>query len=202
METNSSSADPFGSYYDPSPPMNLSRPLVVCSFFGFGGSAIAKRIAALGGWPHVDVYEQTAHKLGEHKAVPHIGTENPAWSIAEERVIQRALTRKPCPVIGLSDGHQPTAHIADLIQRQARLVVIKGDWLQAQEALLDEIAAAPERLPEFTERPIPDLHSLQLLYREREALYRQAEITIDAAKLGASVAAQCVVRGLGLEASS
>ncbi len=182
--------------------MNLSRPLVVCSFFGFGGSAIAKRIAALGGWPHVDVYEQTAHKLGEHKAVPHIGTENPAWSIAEERVIQRALTRKPCPVIGLSDGHQPTAHIADLIQRQARLVVIKGDWLQAQEALLDEIAAAPERLPEFTERPIPDLHSLQLLYREREALYRQAEITIDAAKLGASVAAQCVVRGLGLEASS
>ena len=150
----------------------------------------------------MDVYEQTAHKLGEHKAVPHIGTENPAWSIAEERVIQRALTRKPCPVIGLSDGHLPTAHIADLIQRQARLVVIKGDWLQAQEALLDEIAAAPERLPEFAERPIPDLHSLQLLYREREALYRQAEITIDAAKLGASVAAQCVVRGLGLEATS
>ena len=112
--------------------MNLSRPLVVCSFFGFGGSAIAKRIAALGGWPHVDVYEQTAHKLGEHKAVPHIGTENPAWSIAEERVIQRALTRKPCPVIGLSTAS--THHIADLIQRQARLVV-KGDWLQALEAL-------------------------------------------------------------------
>ena len=201
MDTEPASADPFGSYYDPSPPVNLSQPLVVCSFFGVGGSAIAKRIAALGGWPHVDVYEQTAHKLGEHKAVPHLGTENPAWSIAEERVIQRALTRSPCPVIGLSDGHLPTPHIAALIQRQARLVVIKGDWLDAQAALLEEIASTPERLPEFTERPIPDLHSLQLLYRDRATLYRQAEVTIDASKLGPGIAAQYVVRGLGLEAS-
>ena len=119
----------------------------------------------------------------------------------EERVIQRALTRSPCPVIGLSDGHLPTAHIAALIQRQARLVVIKGDWLDAQAALLDEIASTPERLPEFTERPIPDLHSLQLLYRDRATLYRQAEVTIDASKLGPGIAAQYVVRGLGLEAS-
>ena len=197
LSTTSSHTDPFGTYYDPSPQQNLSRPLVVCGFFGCGASRIAKRVAAPGGWPHVDIYEQTAHKLGEHRALSGISIDNPEWSAIEDTQIETSLRNRPCAVIGLTDGYLPGPRLLDLLKRFAHVVNVQCAWLELQQNLLNEIEAEPERLPEFMEHDIPDLHTLQILHRQRKRLYQAAHITIDASTLAPAIAAQRIMAAIG-----
>lgn len=166
--------------------------MIVCGFFGCGGSNVAKRVAALGGWRHTDVYEHTAHMLGEHRAMAGISLENPEWARAEEQVIERALRSHPHGIIGLTDGYLPDERMLSLMQRCADLVTIRLDWLELQERLLQEIETAPERLPEFMEQEIPDLHTLQILYRYRTPLYENSAITVDAHGLTPGIVAHRV----------
>ena len=196
MSIESSQLDPYGSYYDPSPPQNLSRPVAVCGFFGCEGSLVAKRIAALGGWPHIDIYEQTAHKLGEHRAVAGISIENPGWSSVEEDCIERALRTQPHAIVGLTDGFLPPPRTLDLLNRFAHVVHVRWDWLDLQRNLLDELDAEPERFPEFMEHNIPDLHTLQLLHQQREPFYRTADITINATGISQTIAAQRITAAI------
>ena len=169
---------------------------MVCGFFGCSGSLIAKRIAALAGWPHIDIYEQTAHKLGEHRAISGFSIENPEWSSVEEQVIETALRCRPRPVIGLTDGYLPGSRVLDLLKRFAHIIHIRCDWLDLQQTLLAEIEAEPERLPEFMEHDIPDLHTLQILHRQRTHLYDAAHFTLNATKVAPAIAAQRIQSAL------
>ena len=157
---------------------------------------MAKRVAALGGWPHIDIYEQTAHTLGEHRALSGISLENPDWARHEERLIERAIHGQPHAIIGLTDGYLPDDRILDLIRRCTDVVTIELDWLSLQERLLDEIESEPERLPEFIEQEVPDLHTLQILYKQRAALYAQATIPMDAKGCSPSIVAHRVTAAI------
>ena len=157
---------------------------------------MAKRVAALGGWPHIDVYEQTAHRLGEHRAIAGISIENPEWSAIEEYMIEKALRERPNAVIGLADGYLPGPRILDLLQRFADIVTIRCGWLELQQRLIDEIDAAPERLPEFMENEIPDLHTLQILQGQRSQLYASAAFTLDASGLAPGIVAHRVTSAI------
>jgi shikimate kinase len=168
----------------------------VGGFFGAGGSHVAKRIAALNGWPHVDVYEQTAHRLGVHRAMPGTRTEYPDWSDAEEAVIEQALHQTPFAVVGLTDGYLPPDRLIDLIQRCSDLVIVRVDWMTLQERLLDEVESMPERLPEFMDHAIPDLHTLKILHGERNGFYDTAGLTVDAQGLAPAMVAHRVTESI------
>ena len=196
MAGDSSYSTPTDGYYDPWPQCKLDRPIAVCSFFGGGGSSVAKRLAALGGWRHVDVYEETAHRLGQHRAAVGTSMENPDWCDAEERVLESAINRTPAGIIGLTEGCLVDERTIDLLRFRTHLVMVDVDILRLQERLLDENEANPERFPEFTERPIPDLHTLRLLHKERSALYDAAAVRIDATRLSPAVAARRTLKAL------
>ena len=187
---------PYGEYFDPTPSRALDTPVFLCGFFGTGAPHIGKCIAALAGWPYIDIYENTAHRLEQHRALRGVGFENPDWGAAEEDEILRALARRPCSVVGLPDGHLPTAHVIESLCRRARIVVVKRAWLDLQEAAIWAVEQAPERHPEFIEQPIPDLQTLQALYRTRVPLYARAHETVDATNRSPGVVARALVRRL------
>ena len=157
---------------------------------------MAKRIAALNGWPHVDVYEQTAHRLGVHRAMPGTRTENPDWSDAEEAIIEQTLHQTPPVVVGLTDGYLPPTRLIDLIKRCGDLVLVRMDWMTLQEKLLDEVASIPERLPEFMDHEVPDLHTLKILHGKRRQFYDTACLTINAQGLAPAMVAHRVTESL------
>ncbi len=159
---------------------------------------MAKRMAALGGWAHVDVYEETAHRLGQHRATVGTSFENPDWSLAHERVLESALNRRPVCVIGLADGCIVDERTIDLIRIRADLVMVEATPMMVQERVLAEAELQPERFPEFIEQPIPDLHTLELLYRARRPLYDTATVRLDATQLSPAIAAQRALRALGV----
>lgn len=159
---------------------------------------MAKRMAALGGWGHVDVYEETAHRLGEHRATVGTSMENPDWSVAHERVFEAALNRRPVCIIGLADGCMVDPRTIDLIRIRADLVMVEASPLMAQERVLAAAESQPERFPEFIEQPVPDLHTLELLYRERRPLYETATVRLDATHLSPAIAARRALTELGV----
>ena len=187
---------PFGAYYDPNPQHRLDRPLVVCSFFGAGGTAVARRLAALGGWTYVDVYDETAHRLGNHRATSQWNSEHPDWAAAQEAVLTKAIQLQPCSVVGLPDGCTLTPFALNLLRDRSDVLLVDMDWLSLQERLLDEILLYPERHPEFADHPIPDLHTLRLLYTQRAELYRLANLRIDAKDLSVTTMANCALQVL------
>ena len=65
-----------------------------------------------------------------------------------------------------------------------------------QERLLDEVESMPERLPEFMDHAIPDLHTLKILHRERNKFYDTACVTIDAQGLPPAIVAHRVTRSI------
>ena len=188
---------PFGAYYDPNPQHRLDRPLVVCSFFGAGGNAVARRLAALGGWTYIDVYDETAHRLGNHRATSEWNAEHPDWSTTQEAVLARAIQHEPSPVIGLPDGCTLPTFALDLVRDRTDILLVDMDWLVLQERLLDEILLYPEKYPEFAEQPIPDLHTLRVLYAKRADLYRLANLRIDAKDLSVTTMASRALQILG-----
>ena len=196
MAGQSSYSTPTDGYYDPWPQRKLDRPIAVCSFFGGGGASVAKRLAALGGWRHVDVYEETAHRLGEHRATVGTSMENPDWCATEEQVLESAIARKPAGIIGLTEGCLVDDRTLDLLRFRTHLVMVHIDLLRLQERLLDENDAHPERFPEFTEQPIPDLHTLKLLYTARSPLYEAAALRIDATRVSPAIAARRALEAL------
>ena len=180
---------PFSAYYDPNPQHSLDRPLVVCSFFGAGGNAVARRLAALGGWTYIDVYDETAHRLSNHRASSEWNTEHPDWSSAQEAVLARAIQQEPCPVIGLPDGCLLPSFALDLLRDRCDVLLVDMDWLTLQERLLDEIVQYPEKHPEFADQPIPDLHTLQIMHAKRAGLYGVANLRIEANETSVSTLA-------------
>lgn len=170
--------------------------MVVCSFYGGGGSAVAKRLAALGGWRHIDVYEQTAHRLGWHRGQAGWPVERPAWADTSHAVLSHALQRSAPPIIGLTDGCWLPEDTLDLVRRCADIVFVNRDWLELQERVLAAIETHPERMPEFNGHPYPDLHTLRLMHAERTGLYKAAAIRVQAKGQSSGVLANRVHRAL------
>ena len=118
-----------------------------------------------------------------------ISIENPEWSAREEQTIEAALFTRPHTVIGLTDGYLPSRRILDLLSRLSHIITIECDWLEMQQRLLEEIDAEPERVPEFMENEIPDLHTLKILHRQRAPLYSLGDITLQSSGLSPAVVA-------------
>ena len=52
----------------------------------------------------------------------------------------------------------------------------------------------PEKHPEFADQPIPDLHTLRIMYDKRSALYGLANLRVDAHKLSVTTMANQALR--------
>ena len=123
---------PFDPYYDYSPRRLLSRPLVLCGYYGSGVPELSFALSAQTGIPLHDIERQLEHRIGKRLISHQSDLES-----LEHQLIRQVLQQTPYGIIMLrpqSLKHPPTLK---MIQERAQSIYIQRDIFVLFANLLD-----------------------------------------------------------------
>ncbi|MEZ4382779.1 MAG: shikimate kinase [Nannocystaceae bacterium] len=119
-------------YYDPHPLAQLPRPLAIAGMCGAPVEQVAYGLASRTGIGYVSTDRAVEHELGLDVATATV-TWGPAKIRAlERRIVDRALRRRPPPVIALGESA--------LLDPELRAAIAGGATLVVLDADVDELA--------------------------------------------------------------
>ena len=156
--------------------------LVLVGFMGAGKSTVGPLVAAGLGWEFLDMDARIEERLGMDVASCFRTLGEEAFR-AEERAVARELLGRRHLVVAAGGGAFAGAETRALLRRNAVTV-----WLRA------DLATVLRRVPADGRRPLAgnrEIMSSRLA--EREAVYREADVTVETSDLGPDAVAERVV---------
>ena len=113
---------PFDPYYDYSPRRLLSKPLVLCGYYGSGVPELAFALSAQTGIPLHDIERQLEHRIGKRL----ISCESSLEAI-EHQLIRQVLRQTPYGIVMLRPQSLAETSTLKAIQDRAHSIYIQRD---------------------------------------------------------------------------
>lgn len=156
--------------------------VVLVGFMGAGKSTVGPLLARRLGWEFVDMDARIEERLGMDVPTCFHTLGEDAFR-AEERAVARELLDRSSLVVAAGGGAFAGSETRALLRHNAITV-----WLRA------DLEAVLQRVPADGRRPLAgnrDIMSTRL--REREAAYREADVTVETSDVGPATVAERIV---------
>ncbi len=178
MPTHSRSTS---DYYDPSPRITVSRPIVIGGQLGCGARLIGRALCARTGLAFADVDRLIEHEAGAslarlagEKGIVRIGT------LASE-TLERVVGQRPWGVIVL-DQAWPTIEVTALLESQSHFIHVQRDAAFLFETLSRRAHVRDRWLMAHQGEEVLEVGDLAQLDAQRMPLLRAAHIHLDAGR--------------------
>lgn len=155
---------------------------MLVGFMGAGKSTVGPLLAGQLGWDFVDMDDRIEERLGMDVPTCFRTLGEEAFR-AEERAVARELLDRPRLVVAAGGGAFAGAETRALLRHNAITV-----WLRA------DLEAVLQRVPADGRRPLAgnrDIMTTRLA--EREAAYREADVTVETSDVGPAAVAERIV---------
>lgn len=184
----------MNDYYDYSPQVELSGPIVVSGYLADFTRSVTYRAASLLGLAFHDI-----DRLVEHEAARDVGRlvleeGESAYRELESESLKRALRERPPGLIALGDGSLLNQENRALVESEARLIILDFDLANLfwrVQKLARDLDPAPWHAI-FAGVP-EDLDQIRPFYQQRQAAFEEAPTKIDANALGKSKASRALI---------
>lgn len=188
---------PVSDYYDYSPQVDLSVPIVVSGYLSDFTRSVTYRAASHLGLAYYDI-----DRLVEHEAAMEIGQVlleegEAAYREVESQCLARVLGETPVGLIALGDGGLLRSENRTRIEDEGQLIVLDFElanlfWRVQRLARRSETA---HWHPLFA--GVPDnIAEIKPYYQERKAAFEAAPTRIDANSMGVSQACQALMESI------
>jgi len=171
-------------YYSPHPRMVLPEPVVVAGAPGSDAGAIVHSMASFTGLPILQVDRWIEAR--SEKAIAGLAVTAGAAVVAAQAAaaLERSLTRRPPPLVAL-EGAAPALPQMEALREEVVLVHVRRSPAQLLRRIRARLEAVPGCLPQFPFGAPDDAGCLEPLVRDRDALFANAELVVEAGDRGA-----------------
>jgi shikimate kinase len=171
--------DWMDDYYDHHPTVSLPRAVALTGFFGSGVAEVAGIVSRRTGIAAVELDRWIEHEAGCSLSALALEGGVATMRKLEARLLPRAVSQQPAPIIALGDGALLQRRNLRLIERRAELIYLRADLHMLLPRVRNDVERYPGSMYPFLFSPPRTVDDLAPLFEERQRGYRRAAHVID-----------------------